>query len=358
MLKLEKQELSDEDKKRYIRHLNLSLVKEKGQQRIMSARILFVGAGGLASSSLLYLAAAGIKNIGIVDYDSVDISNLQRQIIHSEKSLGVLKAKSARQSIRKLNKNCQVKVYYCKLNSYNALKITKHYDIVIDCTDNINTRNTLNGVCSLLNLPYAYAAISQFTGHVSLFYFQNNLSYNDIVSSNDNIDDCNNNGVLSLLPGIIGLFQGNEIIKIILGIPPSLNKNMLVYDALQLDFYKMKIIKQKSNLSIRRYLNNNQYDKSKDCYLNSMQKILLSNDLIIDIRDSYSAKMRPIEKSIKIPINKLINDTSIDFIKEKSINHTIYIYCDSLSKTNLAIKLLKNNSIHCSKYCHNVNSYR
>lgn len=231
MLKLDNLLISNEDNERYIRHLNLPLVKIQGQLRIMSSKILFVGAGGLASSSLLYLTAAGVKTIGIIDDDLVDISNLQRQIIHSEKSLGIPKVKSARESIKQLNKRCKVRVYYSKLNFHNALKITKHYNLVIDCTDNIKTRKVIDKTCSILNIPYIYAAISQFTGHVSVFHFQNDLAYNDIISDSNNCDDCKNNGVLGLLPGIIGLFQAHEIIKIILGIPTSLNKHMLIYGA-------------------------------------------------------------------------------------------------------------------------------
>lgn len=245
MLQLDNLLISNEENKRYIRHLNLPLVKIQGQLRIMSSKILFVGAGGLASSSLLYLTAAGVKTIGIIDDDSVDISNLQRQIIHSEKSLGTLKVKSAKESIKQLNKKCQVRVYYCKLNLHNALKIIKHYNLVIDCTDNINTRKVIDQTCSVLNIPYIYGAISQFTGHVSVFHFQNELSYQDIISKDNNSDDCKNNGVLGLLPGIIGLFQANEIIKIIIGIPTSLNKYMLLYEALGLNFYKIRLKKKK-----------------------------------------------------------------------------------------------------------------
>lgn len=348
MLKLDKLLISNEENERYIRHLNLPLVKIEGQLRIMSSKILFIGAGGLASSSLLYLTAAGVKTIGIIDDDSVDISNLQRQIIYSEKSLGIHKVKSAKESIKHLNKKCKVRLYYSKLNLHNALKIIKHYSFVVDCTDNIKTRKLIDKTCNILNIPYIYAAISQFTGQVSVFHFQNNLSYNDIISETNNTDDCKNNGVLSLLPGIIGLFQANEIMKIILGIPTSLNKYMLLYEALGLNFYKIRLAKKKRNLSLRRYA------VKDDCIeynpLNYKQKFIYANSLIIDIRDSYTSMIRPIENAIKIPIHYLINDTSIDFIKAKAINHYIYIYCESESKTNLAIKLLKKYKLEASKY--------
>nr|ATJ02909.1 molybdopterin biosynthesis protein [Porphyridium purpureum] len=346
MINLKNIQLSDEERKRYMRHLNLSLVKQQGQTRIMSAKILFIGAGGLASSSLLYLAAAGIKTIGIIDNDFVEISNLQRQVIHSEKTVGMLKAISAKDSIKGLNHNCQVKAYCCKLNSDNALKIIKHYNIVIDCTDNIYTRNILNSICAILNMPYMYAAISQFIGQVSVFHFQNGISYDDIICSHENIENCNNNGVIGILPGAVGLFQANEIIKIIVGIPINLSKYMLVYDSLQSDCQKIKLRKHKKKLLSRRELI--KYTQSNNP--KSFHTILMPNYLIVDIRDSYSSKIYPIDNALRIPMHKIINDTSIDFIKEKSIHYNIYIYCETDSKTDFIIKLLEKNKIIARKY--------
>nr|YP_009297139.1 molybdopterin biosynthesis protein [Porphyridium sordidum]AOM66482.1 molybdopterin biosynthesis protein [Porphyridium sordidum] len=346
----------NENQEKYIRHLNLPLIKIQGQQRILSSRILFIGAGGLASSSLLYLAAAGVGTIGIIDDDVVDISNLQRQVIHDENSIGMLKAKSAREVINKLNKNCKVIIYLCKLNSDNALKIMKNYNLIIDCTDNIKTRNIIDNGCSILNLPYVYGAISQFVGHISVLHFQNDLSYSDIMCGNNNIKDCNNSGVLSLLPGMIGLFQSSEVIKIILGIPNSLSKSLMIYSVLDIKLQNLLLKKKKKDLSKRRYKIKNDYEQQNS--FNDIKKILSSQHLIIDIRDSYTSMIRPIHNAINIQIDNLINDTSLDFIKSKAIDYSIYVYCDDELKTNLAIKLLKKHQIQATKYYRNVNSYR
>src|SRR3989344_8182574 len=242
--KLSRQELS-----RYARHLVLPEVGIKGQERIKQGKVLVVGAGGLGSPALIYLAAAGVGTIGIADFDKVEENNLQRQIIHSTKDIGALKTESAKNAINNLNPNINVKVYNEKLNSKNALKIIKKYDVVIDGSDNFPTRYLLNDACILSKKPLVYGSIFRFEGHASVFNHDGGPCYRCLFPNpppKDAVPTCAQAGVLGVLPGIIGTIQATEALKIILQIGETLSGRFLIYDALSMSFKDLKLAKNKN----------------------------------------------------------------------------------------------------------------
>jgi adenylyltransferase/sulfurtransferase len=239
-------ELSHEEIHRYSRHLLIPDVGLQGQQKLKSASVLIVGTGGLGSPVALYLAAAGIGRIGLVDYDVVDFSNLQRQIIHGESRLGDLKVESARDRLLDLNPEIQVDIYNEFLNSDNAFEIAEPYDIIIDGTDNFPTRYLVNDLCVLTGKPNVYGSIYRFDGQASVFNVDDGPCYRCLFPEPPPpglVPSCAEGGVLGVLPGTIGSIQATEALKLILGIGESLDGRLLLYDALDLSFQTVKLQK-------------------------------------------------------------------------------------------------------------------
>ncbi len=227
--------LSHEEVQRYSRHLIMPEVGMQGQKKLKAASILLIGAGGLGSPLAMYLAAAGIGRLGLVDYDVVDYSNLQRQVIHGTSDVGRLKLESARDRILDINPHVQVDTYEVPLTSDNALEIIAPYDIVIDGTDNFPTRYLTNDACVLLGKPNVYGSIFRFEGQASVFYAAEGPCYRCLFPEPPPpglVPSCAEGGVLGILPGTIGLIQATEAIKLILGIGESLIGRLLLYDAL------------------------------------------------------------------------------------------------------------------------------
>ena len=222
------------DTERYARHISLPDVGITGQKLIDDSRVLVVGAGGLGSPVLMYLAAAGIGHIGVVDDDAVDLSNLQRQIIHSESAIGRPKVESAKERINSINSAIKVTTWNARLSPDNAEEILCDWDIVIDGTDNIPTRYLVDDVCNMLGIPWIYGSIYRFEGQVSLFNYHNGPCYRDLFPEPpplNTIPSCAEGGVFGVLPGIIGSIQATEAVKIILGRGQSLSGKLLLYDA-------------------------------------------------------------------------------------------------------------------------------
>ena len=211
-------DLNPDELARYARHLTLPEVGISGQKRLKASSVLCIGSGGLGSPLLIYLAAAGVGRIGIVDSDLVENSNLQRQVIHSTKWVGKPKTTSARERILKLNPYCQVNSYETPLTSINALQIIKPFDLVCDCTDNFPSRYLINDACVILGKPNIYGSVSKFEGQVTVFNLTlNSPNYRDLVPEPPPIDlipSCEEGGVLGVLPGIIGIIHATEVIKI------------------------------------------------------------------------------------------------------------------------------------------------
>ncbi len=238
--------LTNEEISRYSRHLILPEVGMEGQQRLKAAKVLCVGTGGLGAPLALYLAAAGVGTIGLVDFDVVDESNLQRQIIHSQATVGKLKVDSAEIMLNGLNKNTQVVKHNTMLTSANAMEIFKDYDVIADGTDNFQTRYLVNDACVLLGKPNAYGSIFRFEGQASVFGLPEGPCYRCLYPEPPPpglVPSCAEGGVLGILPGLVGVIQATETIKLILGIGEPLIGRLLLIDALGMSFRTLKLRK-------------------------------------------------------------------------------------------------------------------
>jgi len=239
-------ELSNDEIRRYSRHLIMPEVGMDGQRRLKHASVLLIGTGGLGSPLALYLAAAGIGRIGLVDYDVVDDSNLQRQVIHGQASVGALKVDSAEARMKDINPHLQVDKYNVPLTSDNAIELMTPYDVIIDGTDNFPTRYLVNDACVKLGKPNVYGSIFRFEGQLSVFYAKEGPCYRCMFPTPPPpglVPSCAEGGVLGILPGTIGTLQATEAIKLILGIGEPMIGKMLLYDALEMSFTTLKVRK-------------------------------------------------------------------------------------------------------------------
>src|SRR5437016_9036020 len=231
---------------RYSRHLILPDVGVPGQEKLKAARVLLIGAGGLGSPAALYLAAAGVGTLGLVDFDNVDVTNLQRQILHGTKDVGRPKLVSARERIADVNPHVRLETYETALTSKNALEIIAGYDIVVDGTDNFATRYLTNDACVLLGKPNVYGSIFRFEGQASVFGVDDGPCYRCLFPEPPppgSVPSCAEGGVLGVLPGIVGTIQATEAIKLILGIGETLAGRLLLIDALSMQFRAMTLRK-------------------------------------------------------------------------------------------------------------------
>jgi len=238
--------LSNDEILRYSRHLILPEVGMEGQLKLKRARVLCIGAGGLGSPVTLYLAAAGVGTLGIVDFDIVDLTNLQRQIIHGTDDVGRSKLDSAAESIAAINPNIDIRRFETRLTSANALEIIRDYDLVVDGTDNFATRYLVNDACVLLGKPNVYGSIFRFEGQASVFATTNGPCYRCLYPEPPPpgvVPSCAEGGVLGILPGLVGVIQATEAIKLILGTGDSLIGRLLMVDALSMRFRELKIRK-------------------------------------------------------------------------------------------------------------------
>lgn len=238
--------LSPDEVRRYSRHLILSEVGMEGQQKLKAAKVLCIGAGGLGSPVAMYLAAAGVGTIGIVDFDTVDVSNLQRQILHGTSDVGRPKLASAKDTLFELNPNVTVVTHDVALSSANALDIFRGYDVVVDGTDNFPTRYLVNDACVLLGIPNAYGSIFRFEGQASVFATKDGPCYRCLYPEPPPpglVPSCAEAGVLGILPGLIGTIQATETVKLILGVGQTLTGRFLIYDALKMRFRELTLRK-------------------------------------------------------------------------------------------------------------------
>ncbi|MEZ5402812.1 MAG: molybdopterin-synthase adenylyltransferase MoeB [Bryobacteraceae bacterium] len=236
--------LSKEEILRYSRHLIMPEVGMEGQQRLKAGSVLCIGTGGLGSPLAMYLAAAGVGRIGLVDFDVVDTTNLQRQIIHGTKDVGRKKLDSAADTIADINPNVEVDRYEVALTSENALEICKHYDLIIDGTDNFPTRYLVNDACVLLNKPNVYGSIFRFEGQATVFSYPGGPCYRCLYPEPPPpglVPSCAEGGVLGILPGVIGLIQATEAVKLLIGKGETLVGRLMLYDALNMRFRELKL---------------------------------------------------------------------------------------------------------------------
>ena len=242
-------ELSEEQFRRYARHLILDEVGEEGQEKLLRSRVLVIGAGGLGSPLLLYLAAAGVGTIGIVDNDRVDLTNLQRQIVHATEHVGDLKVESAEESLARINDGVTIETHAVRLGPENAEALVAGYDLVADGSDNFATRYLLNDVCARLKKPLVAAALSPFEGQLSTFkpYLGNgHPCYRCLFREPpppDTVPRCEEAGILGAVAGVLGTLQAVEVLKEVLGLGDSLDGALLIYDALRARFHRIRIAK-------------------------------------------------------------------------------------------------------------------
>ena len=238
--------LSVDEVRRYSRHLIIPDVAMAGQQRMMNAKVLCVGAGGLGSPALMYLAAAGIGTLGIVEFDTVDESNLQRQIIHGQSDIGKSKAQSAKEKIAEINPFVNVILHETRLDNSNVMEIFSQYDIIVDGTDNFATRYLVNDACVLLKKPYVWGSIYRFDGQASVFWAEYGPCYRCLYPEPPPpgmVPSCAEGGVLGVLCATIGSIQTTEAIKVLTGVGEPLIGSLMVYDALDMTFRKIKVRK-------------------------------------------------------------------------------------------------------------------
>jgi adenylyltransferase/sulfurtransferase len=240
----EGEELSRDEVQRYSRHLIMPEVGVEGQKKLKAARVLCIGAGGLGAPATMYLAAAGVGTLGVVDFDTVDASNLQRQIIYGTQDVGRRKLEAAGDRLRSLNPGVNVVSHETALTSKNALDVLRDYDVIVDGTDNFQTRYLVNDACVLLGKPNAYGSIFRFDGQASVFAVKGGPCYRCLYPEPPPpglVPSCAEGGVLGVLPGVIGVIQATEAIKLILGVGQPLVGRLLLYDALQMRFRELKL---------------------------------------------------------------------------------------------------------------------
>ncbi|WP_100612720.1 HesA/MoeB/ThiF family protein [Confluentibacter lentus] len=335
---------------RYSRHIILSEIGQAGQDKLSRAKVLVVGAGGLGCPVLQYVAAAGIGTLGIIDFDVVDISNLQRQVLFGTSSLGKNKALAAKIRLEDLNPEISIIAYAEKLTYQNALELFNNYDIIVDGSDNFETRYLVNDACIITNKPLVFGAIYKFEGQVSVFNYQNGPSYRCLFPNppqKDTVPNCSEIGVLGVLPGIIGSMQANEVLKIILGIGNVLSGKLFCYNALTSQTSNLKISKSEEQfenvLKEKHHFNERQLEI--DCEFQSddisIEDVLdFKNIQFIDVREAHEQpKVKGLE-IINIPLNQLGNNLEkIDLSKEKMI------FCQSGIRSKHAVSLLRNSGI-------------
>lgn len=335
---------------RYNRHIILSDVGQKGQEKLSMAKVLVVGAGGLGCPVLQYLAAAGIGTLGIIDFDKVDVSNLQRQILFGTESLGINKAVSAKKRLEDLNPTINIEAFPIQLTTKNALELFKQYDIIIDGTDNFATRYLVNDAAILTNKPVVYGAIYKFEGQVSVFNFNQGPSYRclfPVPPKEGSVANCSEVGVLGVLPGIIGTMMANEVIKIILGFDHILSGKLLCYNSRTTEMSTLKVIRKQSELDkilSNSTLSNIYENEACDVSVQEISKeelSLINNVQFIDVREPYEQPKLEIINCIEIPLGNLENN--INLIDRSK---TTVVFCQSGIRSKKAIELLKNLEIN------------
>lgn len=358
---LDEVQLTQDDYERYSRHLILPEVGLEGQKRLKAASVLCIGTGGLGSPLLLYLAAAGIGRIGIVDFDVVDTSNLQRQVIHGTSWVGKPKIESAKNRIHEINPYCQVDLYETRLSSENALDILRPYDVVVDGTDNFPTRYLVNDACVLLNKPNVYGSIFRFEGQATVFNYEGGPNYRDLYPEPPPpgmVPSCAEGGVLGILPGIIGIIQATETVKIIIGKGQTLSGRLMLYDALNMKFRELKLRPNPVRPVIEKLIDYEQFcgipqAKAQEAQqqmsipemtVQELKELLDSgaNDFVLlDVRNPHEYEIAKIPGSVLIPLPDIENGSGVQQVKEMLNGHKLVVHCKSGMRSAKALGILK-----------------
>jgi adenylyltransferase/sulfurtransferase len=350
---------------RYQRQIQLKEIGQMGQDKIANAKVLIIGAGGLGCPALQYLAAAGVGNVGIVDFDVVELSNLQRQILYTIDDIGQSKAITAAKKVKALNPEIKIVTYNIQITNKNALEILENYDLIIDGSDNFATRYLINDACLLLDKPLIYGAVLRFEGQIGVFNLVDNntnlkTNYRDLFPKPPDLDStisCNDVGVLGVIPGIIGTLQATEALKIIAGIGKPLTNKIISYNSLENTFYDFEIVTN-VNSSI-------DYPKSKTSFLNYNYDWFCNSNL--DVETLSIKEFENLRKQEKITIidvrekGELPNVDEFDFtliplsdfenrVSIIPTENRIVVFCKSGQRSAKAVKLLKEKFPDCKAY--------
>ena len=351
-------ELSNEEIARYSRHLIMPEVALDGQKKLKQARVLTIGAGGLGAPLAMYLAAAGIGTLGIVDFDVVDESNLQRQIIHGTSDIGRPKMESAHDRINDINPNVHVEAYEEALSSENALEIFKDFDVIVDGTDNFPTRYLVNDACVLTGKPNVYGSIFRFEGQASVFWAKEGPCYRCLYPEPPPpglVPSCAEGGVLGILPGAIGTIQATETVKLILGIGEPLVGRLLLYDALGMSFREMKLRKDPNcpvcgeNPSVTELIDYQEFcgipqanaqataDEVPEITVQELKKRLDNGEnlSVLDVREPHEYEVANIGARL-IPLNELP-----ERLAELDRDVPLAVHCKTGGRSARAVKLLQ-----------------
>src|SRR5271167_3256552 len=354
-------DLTSQEVARYSRHLIMPEVGLDGQKRLKAGRVLLVGAGGLGSPLGLYLAAAGVGRIGLVDFDVVDFSNLQRQVLHGTPDVGRLKLHSARDRLQAINPEVRIDLYETRLTSANALDICKPYDIIIDGTDNFPTRYLVNDACVLLKKPNVYGSIFRFDGQASVFWPPHGPCYRCLYPEPPppgEVPSCAEGGVLGILPGLIGCIQATEAVKLLLGNGTPLVGRLLLYDALQMSFREFKVRRNTEcpmcgdQPTIKALIDYDQFcgvrgqeapapaavDQSGEITVEELERRLKKGDkvFILDVRNPEEYQICKIAGSTLLPLPALPQRFG-----ELDKNREMIVHCKSGMRSAKAIQFLK-----------------
>jgi len=354
-------DLSVDEVKRYSRHLIIPEIGMTGQKRLKNARVLCVGAGGLGSPALLYLAAAGVGTLGVIDFDVVDESNLQRQIIHGQSDVGRPKAESARDSIREINPNVNVILHETALDNDNALDIFSQYDLIVDGTDNFATRYLVNDACVLLGKPYVWGSIYRFDGQASVFWAEHGPCYRCLYPEPPPpgmVPSCAEGGVLGVLCGSIGSIQVTEAIKLLTGVGESLAGRLMIYDALEMSYRTVRVRKDPEcpicgkNPSITELID---YDAfcgavSEDAAEAASGSTISATDLkgmldrddnifLIDVREPNEYEIVSIPGATLIPKDQFLTGAALERLPQ---DKRIVLHCKSGARSAEALAIVKN----------------
>ncbi|MBA3367688.1 MAG: adenylyltransferase/sulfurtransferase MoeZ [Geodermatophilaceae bacterium] len=347
-------ELSVEEVRRYSRHLIIPDVGMDGQKRLKNAKVLAVGAGGLGSPTLLYLAAAGVGTLGIVDFDVVDESNLQRQVIHGTSDVGKSKALSAKESIAEINPLIDVVLHETRLDSDNVLDIFAQYDLIVDGTDNFATRYLVNDACVLLDKPYVWGSIFRFDGQVSVFWDSHGPNYRDLYPvppPPGMVPSCAEGGVLGVLCATIGSIQATEAIKLITGIGETLLGRLTVYDALEMTFRTVSIRKDPAGEPITELIDYDNFcgvvsDAASEAALGSTITVEELKDMIdsgkdfelIDVREPNEYEIVSIPGAKLIPKDEILSGAALSRLPQ---NKPIVLHCKSGARSAEALAVVQ-----------------
>ncbi len=347
--------LSYQEIRRYGRHLIIPEVGMAGQKKLKAAKVLVVGAGGLGSPISLYLAAAGVGRIGLVDFDVVDESNLQRQVLYTTKDVRRPKLEVAKERLTAMNPHIEVETYETRLTSENALDIISEYDVVVDGTDNFPTRYLVNDACVLLGKPNVYGSIFRFDGQVSVFDARKGPCYRCLYPEPPPpglVPSCAEGGVLGVLPGVIGALQAMETIKVILGIGQPLIGRLLLFDGLHMSFTELRLRKDPSckvcgpNPTVRELIDYeafcgitpSQADRSMHITPEELNEKIERGEkvFLLDVREPVEYEICHIENAVLIPLSKLP-----EHVNKLSLTDEIVAYCHTGVRSSMAVKLLR-----------------